>query len=119
MHGACPVADGGAQSHQGMGGWRIANDEEQRSRQLEAEQQRQAEQWHAERAQGRQRRQAEREEERRLRRTRREAYYRRHGVEPGLWAWYQVLPDWTQAVLMGLAFSGPVLLGALVYAARR
>src|SRR5439155_7143738 len=34
MHGACPVADGGAQSHQRMGGWRIANDEEQWSRQL-------------------------------------------------------------------------------------
>jgi hypothetical protein len=62
---------------------------------------------------------AEREARRQERRAKWEAYYRSRGVEPGPWAWYEVLPDWGQAILMGLAISAPVLIVAAVYAMSR
>lgn len=46
----------------------------------------------------------------------REAYYRARGVEPGPLAWYRVLPEWQQAIVLGLALAAPtvVLLALLM-----
>jgi hypothetical protein len=63
--------------------------------------------------------QEEQEAQRQQRRAEREAYYRSRGVEPGPWAWYKVLPEWGQAVLLGLAISAPVLVIAVVFALAR
>lgn len=60
------------------------------------------------------RRRAEREKERRRRRAERDAYYLDQGVKPGLLAWYRALPDWLQAIVLGLSLVMPV---ALVFAA--
>ena len=49
------------------------------------------------------------------RRAEREEYYRERGVKPGPWAWFQVLPEWLQAILLGLAISVPVIVGAIIY----
>jgi hypothetical protein len=62
---------------------------------------------------------AEREARRQQRHVERQKYYRNRGVEPGPWAWYKILPDWVQAVLMGLAISAPILIGAVVFAKSR
>jgi hypothetical protein len=43
--------------------------------------------------------------ERAARRAAREQYDRDRGVEPGPWAWYQVLPEWAQAIVLGVAFA--------------
>jgi len=39
----------------------------------------------------------------------RDAFYRARGVEPGPWAWFRVLPDLAQAVLLGLSLSVPAV----------
>jgi hypothetical protein len=39
------------------------------------------------------------------RRAAREQYYRDRGIEPGPWAWYQFLPEWAQAIILGVAFA--------------
>jgi hypothetical protein len=62
---------------------------------------------------------AERAERRRLAREARDKYYRDRGVKPGPWAWFQVLPDWLQPILVGLALTGPVVLLAALYAYKR
>ena len=43
------------------------------------------------------------------RRAERDMKYRAKGVEPGPWAWFKVLPDVTQALLLGLGFSMPTV----------
>jgi len=43
------------------------------------------------------------------RRAERDKAYRAKGVEPGPWAWFKVLPDVTQAILLGLAFAVPAV----------
>lgn len=55
------------------------------------------------------RRRDEREADRLARRMRRDAYYRARGIEPGAWAWFQTIPEVWQAILMGLAFSVPLV----------
>ena len=35
--------------------------------------------------------------------------YRAKGVEPGPWAWFKVLPDTVQAIMIGLAFAIPTV----------
>jgi hypothetical protein len=75
------------------------------------------EQRRAARRAEREERRAEREERRAERRVAREAYYREHGIEPGPLAWYRVLPDWQQAVLLGVAFAGPAV-GLIVFLMR-
>ena len=37
------------------------------------------------------------------------ASYRERGVEPGPLAWFRLLPDWLQPILLGLAFTAPVV----------
>ena len=44
-----------------------------------------------------------------VRREFRAAYYRERGVEPGPLAWYRVLPDWQQAIVLGLAIAAPAV----------
>lgn len=48
-----------------------------------------------------------RDEEREARRAERDAYYRSRGVEPGRWAWFYLLPDWLQPILVGIALAIP------------
>ena len=55
-----------------------------------------------------------RHEEAVARRAEREQAYRAKGVEPGPWAWFQVLPDLAQAALMGLAIAIPAALILIV-----
>jgi hypothetical protein len=55
------------------------------------------------------RRLQEAEERRRARRAECDAYYLDRGVKPGPWAWYQVLPEWQQAILLGLSIAVPVV----------
>lgn len=61
----------------------------------------------------------EEQHRREIERSQRESYYRQRGVEPGPWAWFGVLPDWVQAILLGLAISTPVVIAAVVYAMMR
>lgn len=67
------------------------------------------------------RRRAARLEERRIaaevKREAGAAYYRERGVEPGLLAWYRVLPEWQQAILLGVAFAAPIV-GLIVLCGR-
>jgi hypothetical protein len=51
-----------------------------------------------------------RQEEAAALRKKRDDEYRAKGVEPGPWAWLFVLPDVTQAILLGLAFATPAVL---------
>jgi hypothetical protein len=50
----------------------------------------------------------EREERKRLAREARDKRLRSMGIEPGPMAWYRVLPDWLQAILLGVAVAVPV-----------
>ncbi len=43
------------------------------------------------------------------RRAERDMRYRAKGVEPGPWAWFKVLPDVVQAIMLGLAFAIPTV----------
>jgi hypothetical protein len=47
------------------------------------------------------------EQEAAARLAERDAAYRAKGVEPGPWAWFWVLPDLTQAILLGVTFAIP------------
>jgi hypothetical protein len=51
-----------------------------------------------------------RAQERAQRRAERDAYYLDRGIKPGPFAWYQLLPDWQQAILLGIACAAPVSL---------
>ena len=51
------------------------------------------------------------EHEKRERREARDDYYRSRGVEPGLFAWFKVLPDLVQALAFGLTLGMPILVG--------
>lgn len=62
---------------------------------------------------------AKREADRLERQEARDAYYIERGVEPGRMAWFRVLPDWGQAVLMGLAIPAPIVIIAVAYAMSR
>jgi hypothetical protein len=48
----------------------------------------------------------------------RDAAYRARGVEPGPFAWYQVLPELGQAAVMGLALAVPVVAVVVIVAWR-
>ncbi len=50
------------------------------------------------------------EREKAERRAQRDEAYRAIGIEPGPFAWYKALPDWTQALLMGLAIALPAVI---------
>jgi len=58
-------------------------------------------------------RRAKRCDERQLaregRRVARDAYYRGRGVEPGPLAWYRALPNWQQAIVLGVAMATPAV----------
>jgi hypothetical protein len=43
-------------------------------------------------------------------------WYRARGVEPGVFAWFKVLPDWLQPLLLGLVVTTPVLALTVNYA---
>jgi len=47
-------------------------------------------------------------------RAEREAYLRSRGVEPGPFAWYGLLPDWGQAIVLGLTLAVPLVLFLVV-----
>lgn len=49
-----------------------------------------------------------REEARKLRQIEWDKYYLRRGIVPGPLAWYHVLPEWAQPILLGLAFGIPI-----------
>lgn len=51
------------------------------------------------------------------RREAREATYRERGIKPGPLAWFRVLPEWQQAVFLGLAIAAPVV-GLIVFLMR-
>jgi hypothetical protein len=50
----------------------------------------------------------EREKERLRRKAVRDAFYLGRGVKPGPLAWYRILPDWLQAIVLGLSLGLPV-----------
>ncbi len=87
-----------------------------RGRQLEADEQEAIRERERARARARACERAERAARAEQKRQAREAYYRESGVEPGPMAWYRVLPDWQQAIVLGLAFAAPavVLLALLM-----
>ena len=76
----------------------------QRRRQVED---RQREEWEAEQLRLSEQTNIEREKERRRRKAERDAYYLDRGIKPGPLAWYRVLPDWLQAVILGLSLGLP------------
>jgi hypothetical protein len=45
----------------------------------------------------------------------RDKAYRAKGVKPGPWAWFRVLPEWVQAVALGLAAPAPIIVGIVVW----
>ena len=55
----------------------------------------------------------EEEEARRWKRALRDAYYLDRGVKPGPTAWFRILPDWVQAILMGVAGGVSIVLTTL------
>jgi hypothetical protein len=61
------------------------------------------------------RQRAERRAQERTRRlAERNEYYLERGVKPGPWAWYQVMPEWEQAILYGF-FLFAIPIGGLVF----
>ncbi len=48
----------------------------------------------------------------------RDAFYRSRDIEPGPLAWYRVLSDWQQAIVLGLAIAAPVVGLILLIAVR-
>jgi hypothetical protein len=50
-----------------------------------------------------------RAEEERLRKAQSDNYYLLRGVEPGPFAWFYVLPDWTQATIIGFCIATPIV----------
>jgi hypothetical protein len=57
-------------------------------------------------------------EEKQPRTEARDQSYWDRGVEPGPLAWFQVLPDWFQATLLGVAISVPFPVGVVVVASQ-
>jgi hypothetical protein len=78
----------------------------QRRRQAED---RRREDWEAEQLRLAEQTRIEREKERQRRRAVRDAYYLDRGIKPGPLAWYRVLPDWLQAIGLGLSLALPVV----------
>jgi hypothetical protein len=56
-----------------------------------------------------------RAERRRLWWAERDKAYRAKGVKPGPWAWFQVLPEWVQAVALGLAAPAPIIVAIVIW----
>ena len=59
-----------------------------------------------------------RDEEKRYARQVREEFYRDRGVEPGPMAWFKVLPDWVQPIILGVAVAIPAGVIAVVWLTR-
>lgn len=80
---------------------RIKHAEEQRRREDEAQEKLQKKRLAAESRKLR-------EERRMLRQVEWDRYFLRRGIEPGPLAWYYVLPEWAQPILLGLALGIPI-----------
>ena len=85
--------------------WQHAEDRQRRIRneRLLEERRRKADELRRQRAE-------RRAQERNRRQADRNEYYLERGVKPGPLAWYRVLPDWLQAVIIGFAAAIPAVL---------